>query len=374
MPTQATTARKRTSSKALSDSPAKTTGRATKKKVLTELDAVPVRESFQAGYRRFRCTDDIRDTYDKNYNSIPRDVKFERFAAGSLGVVSDCYILYAIAILGIADRETIFGFLQAIRKINKELSIPDITDNDTAMKRLANLVHSGFIFIHEYQINESKDEDENTKVKLFSITPDGLQLMNKKLGKRVIENKWFQAKPFSELVGWSCASFVSVCMANQTGFHEFNQGLYRTKDIGTVIMPPVVKTELNVKKEHPVYLCTIPAYLHYDGSYQTHNDYEDMCYHFVNTISQYFYVHDLKKHYCRMIVVVEDDNDLMEAASWINKAENMRVFYPRLFFTAEGAIRSTGRLAGNFLCMKANDSDPNDFEILPATPDFIRLS
>lgn len=381
MPTEAA-ARKRTTTASRTSSArtsTRTTGRAaaSRKKSTepTELDAVPVRESFTKGFRRFICPEEIKETYEKHYESLPRDVKLLRFAQGSLGPISDCYIMYAISLLGFADRETIFGFLHAIRRVNKELYIPDIADNDSAAKRLANLYHSGFLFMHQYFVpGTDKEDDYDTYAKLYSITSDGIQFMNQQLGKRVVENRWLQAKPLQEVIGWACASYVAVCIANQNGFHEFNQGLYRTRDIGTVIMPPVVKTELNEAKEHPAYISVIPAYLRFDPSYQAKNDYKDVCYRFVNTISQYFYNNDVKNRYGRVVVVVEDDDDLMEAASWIHKTGNLKEHYPRIFFTAEGALRSTGKLDGNFLCMREDPSDPNSFNILPAQPDFIRLS
>ena len=372
MPTQATARRTTTAGTASPRRTVRKTAPATEKAVSPELAAVPVRESFEKGYRRFICPEEVKSTFDKEYSSLPHDVKLERFAKGTLGVVSDCYILFAVAMLGFADRESIFSFLQAMRKVNKELSIPDISDVDTGLKRLANLVHSGFLFTHEYELKNVGETGYDSIVKIFSITSDGLRLVNQKLGKRIIENKWAQAKPFSEIVGWSCASYISTCIANQTGFHEFNQGLYRTRDIGTVIMPPIVKTELNEAKEHPAYISTLPAYLRFDPSYQTKNDYKDACYRFVNTISQYFYTNDMKSRYGRMVVVVEDDDDLMEAATWMHKVQNLKDYYSRIFFTAEGAVRSTGKLYGNFLSMVEDPADANNFLIVPGKPDFIR--
>ena len=370
MPTQATARRRTTAARTAAAKPV--TSSAPKKKEPTELDAVPVRESFSEGNRRFICPEEVRVTVDTQYESLPHDVKLERFAKGTLGVVSDCYILFAVAMLGFADREAIFSFLKAIRKVNKELRIPDINDVDTGLKRLTNLVHSGFLFKHKYKLDNRGRDSEDLYVTIYSITTDGLRLVNQKLGKRIIENKWAQAKPFSEVVGWACAAYVASCIANQSGFHEFNQGLYRTRDIGTVIMPPVVKTELNAAKEHPAYVSTLPAYLRFDSTYQTQNDYKDACYRFVNTISQYFYTNDVKQRYGRMVIVVEDNDDLNEAATWMHRVKNLVDYYPRIFFTAEGALRSTGRLYGNFLCMREDPADKENFVILPGEPDFIR--
>lgn len=353
-----------------------TTGGTSGSKGFTEADGVAIRSNIDSGRRVFQYSKEVTDTLEKHFVNLDRDIKLYRFATDSVGVVGDCYIIYAVAVLGACQMNAICSFLHSMKQRDPELSIPDMTVTDNVQRRLTTLVKCGFIFRHQYAITvdpEAKDEEDRiTHVTLYSVTDDGIQLVNQKLGKHLTSNIWFQAKPISELMGWAASSFVLTAVAAQQGFHEFQQGVFRTRAIGTIIMPALVKTDLNTKKDHPGYIGFMPAFLVHNKSIQTDNDYRDSCFRFVSSIAQFFYSNDLKQRYARMVVVVQDNDDLVNAASWIQKDGTLKEDYDRIFFTGEGALTATGKLDGNFLRLMADPKDPSGFSIIPAEPDFIR--
>ncbi len=61
--------------------------------------------------RHYNC-DHVSDTYDKKFYPESSNVQLARYAEDVLGMYSDSFILYAIAMLGVADIEGIQLFLE----------------------------------------------------------------------------------------------------------------------------------------------------------------------------------------------------------------------------------------------------------------------
>ena len=67
--------------------------------------------------RHFVLSEDVIEKSGKAYIYTPHDIRLLRFASGAMGSNSDCFILYAVAKLGICDMESIRLFLKSIKKI-----------------------------------------------------------------------------------------------------------------------------------------------------------------------------------------------------------------------------------------------------------------
>lgn len=348
------------------------------KKELTEKDGLKLRLALNGTARVFYYSDETEASIEESFKYLPHDVKLVRFAEGSVGVISDCFILYAVAMLGASTPEVICTFLRVLQKKYKELLVPDMTSPDAILRRLTALAGCGFVYKHRYKVPTTLyyyGEMTDITVALYSIADDGVNLVNQKLKKKVTTNQWFQAKPISELIGWGAASYVGVTFADLSGqmFRDFEQGVYRTRSAGTVLMPAAVKVDLK-NKDHPGCVGFIPAFLHRSRDYQTDSDYEAFCYRFANNVSQYLYYCDSHKRYGRAVVVVQDNDDLVNAAFWIHKSGSLEGNLDRVFFTGESAFRGAKSLKEKFLMMRKDDSAEGGFVIVPANPDFAWLS
>ena len=343
----------------------------------TERDAVDLRMKLNSTARYFYYDTAVLQSVEGIFKYISHDLKLVRFAQGSVGVVSDCYILYAIAILGSATVETICLFLKVLSKKEKDLAIPDLSNKDSVVRRLEVLVSSGFVYRTNYTsvTSVNSDKPRGSVVVLYSSTDDGIGLVNQRLSKRIVLNQWFQAKPLYVHIGWAAASYVGVIVADHAGAHfcDFQQGLYRTKALGTIMLPPVVKIELK-KKSEPGYVCFVPAFLHRNAASQRKEDFEESCFLFANTITQYLYYCDMKGRIGRVCVVVENNDDLVNAAYWLHRAGALKDNSDRIYFTGESVLREARSLKDKFLSVIEDEEAEGGFIIVPASPEFVWLS
>lgn len=360
---------RKTSSSTVRKAPLK---KAAPKKGLTAFDAIPLREKLSSNKRVYIYNEDVLQSYEKTFRYTEKNRQLLYFAQDSVGVVGDCYIAYAVSMMGAADKRTIIRFLADIKSVEKELSIPDPSNPDNIDRRLDTLIKDGFLFSHHYKVpyDDGSGVVQVRDLVIYTIVDDGVSLVNNRLGKKVVSNTWFPAKPLYELIGWACANYVATMIGAQTGFREFMQGVYRTKAIGTVMFPVRVKQNISTQEDHPGYLGIFPAYLYFNKRAQTEHDYRDACFRFANSVSQYLYQTDIQKKYGRVVIAVQDNDDLVEACTWLSKIEALHDNYSRIFFTGEGLIKENGGLSGSFMRMNKADNDEG-FEIIPAFPDFI---
>ena len=346
-------------------------------KKLTEMDALKVRMALNGTSRYFYYDDAVMESVEGRFSYLHHDIKLLRFAQSTVGVVSDCFILYAIPLLGASTTEAICAFLRILQKKEKDLSIPDMSDHSSALRRIDTLVSCGFVYRTSYiSLNTVGSEKlKESHVVLFSVTDEGVSLLNQRLSRRVVPNQWFQAKPISELIGWAACSYAGVVVADHAGSHflDFQQGYFRTRNIGTVIMPVIVKTDLK-RREKPGFIGFAPAFLHKNKPFQREGDYEDCCIQFASSIAQYLHFCDKKKRIGRIVIVVENNDDLVSAAYWLHRAGVLGENYDRVFFTGESILRGTKSLKDRFLSAQDDSDAEGGFIIVPASPDFVWLT
>lgn len=335
-------------------------------------EVLTLRQGLGVGKRRYIYNSDALDSYKKEFTYLNDDIKKLRFALDRVGAISDCYILYAVACLGVADVESVRMFLLAMHKKNLRLSIPDTNDHAVIRERMKTLTLNGFLFKHIY-VSAATDIDGSIvhiNTSLYTIAEDAQQLANQKLGKDIKVNKWIMAKPLYELQGWASSGYCMTYIAAHTKFVKFKQGIFNTKVMGTTIIPGILKCETPSYDE---YIGFIPAFLHMEDNANTQEDYVDKCCKTVKTIRQYLYNMDLKKKVARAVVVVEDNADLNEIAKYIAGAHGeIEKDYDRIFFVGEGTFRnnSSGQIKNLFLRM-IEDTTKDGYGIIPAEPDFI---
>lgn len=335
-------------------------------------NAIIIRQNLNRGTRHYIYSSDVRETYKKEYNYVQQDVKLLRFAQDIVGAISDCYILYAVSVMGVADMDSLRLFLKALSNSDKNLSIADPDNKELLKRRVKTLVTNGFLFKHRYEVDtfDANNEPIVNRVSLYSIDKSAQSFMNQKLAKRIAVNEWFSAKPLKELIGWTACGYIEGAVAqNSSSYLEHKQGIYKTKTLGTSFIPGVLKTH---NKNGNFYTAFIPSFLHRDLMFQTEDDYTDACYQTLNLIKQYLYFRDMREQNARVVIVVEDNADLNNICDLILEAQSLNVDLERIYFTGEGAVKCAGvqNVKECFLQMKLS-SDGTEYQLYNVIPDFM---
>ncbi len=342
---------------------------------VSKRNAISIRNSLSEGLRRYVYTKEAIETYDKNYNYLNEDVRLLRFAEDTLGAQSDCFILYAISMMGIADIDGVRLFLGALANKNKDLYIADMSDTDTVRTRIKTLYENGFLLKHTYQVYVEDTpgfEGKLNNISLYTPLKFANSFMNQRLEKHVVYDEWFCAKPLYELVGFTSAAFAAGKVAQTKGFIEQKQGVFKTAAIGVCFISCVLK--MKTDKDHTAYVGFIPSFLHRDRSIMTDDDYDDVAYRRVNMIKQYLYFRDQKRQLARAVVVVEDNADLVEIGRWILQNGSLYDDLDRVYFTGEGALRNvkSDSVKKKFLrLVKPRKKGDVEVDFEAAIPDFI---
>jgi hypothetical protein len=353
---------------------------ATTSEATTKRESVKIRTKLDSPARRFEYTKDSKDTYTQLFKYMSNDVKLAEFSRDEIAMVSDCYLLYAIAVLGVADLEAVRLFLSALSNRNKDLLIADMGDPSNVRRRLKKMFYNGMLFKHSYKSAnapkegeaDSDDGAESNYITLYTVTNSTQSLMNKRLGRRVVLNEWLQALPLHEMMGWAACAYVSGMLARNPAYIEQVQGIYTTKAIGTVFIPGIMK----MKSSHEpgmAYVGIMPAFIHFDSAVKTEAWFEEDCHYLVKRMKQFLYSQDAKHRLARLIIVVEDNADLVQVSKkMIGDGALDDDDYNRIFFTGEGVIRQakTVKFTKCFLRIRLDKSEQG-YSYEPAAPDFI---
>lgn len=334
------------------------------------------RKQLDSDIRHFKFNEECSESWQKEFNYKNQDVKLLRFARDEIGMISDLFLLYAVAILGIADLDTIRSFLSTIKNNDVGGQIMDVSKKDLVKLRIKSLHANGLLFRYRYNVYALNTEGENVvnEITLYTLEPDSQAFMNNKLAKRTVFRDWFAVKPMYELIGWAAAGYVATEVARKADFLEFKQGVFKTKAIGTVFNPCILKVNLKTAPDSVTYIGFFSSFLHHDSKIHLTGDYEDICIRLVSSIKQYFFFRDQKKSIARAVVVCEDNADLVEITSWIHKMENvchLKEDYDRLYFTGEGIVKNSDDISKCFLQMVEDTTEKRGYSIVSASPDFV---
>ncbi len=341
--------------------------------------AVDMRVLLDSDVRRYKYDSATGGTYKKEFKAVNRDTRLLSFAMDEIGAASDCYIMYAIIVLGVADLEGIRLFLKAMHAKHKDLSISDMSEKsiDAIRSRLHQLAKLGFLFRHCYSVTcrNPKGEMSEDGVSLFTITNSAQSFVDNKLEKTTAVNEWIQAKPLYVLEGFAACAYISGRIAQNKGYIEHKQGVFKTAAIGVRSIANVLKMSKNDDPSVPVYVGFMYSFRHLNKATQTMDDYHDLCERLGFMMKQFLYCYDSKKRVTRLVIVVEHNADLVEVADIIVKNPNLLEDYDRIFFTGEGLIRNKAKddtdFRDCFLKMVKAPRTKAKYVFVPAEPDFI---
>lgn len=328
------------------------------------------RNAISEGLNRYLFIGEEEQVFDKQYRYVDENRKYLSFANGQYGTISDCYILYAVATLGVVDRRGIQSFLAVLKTHEPSRYISDTSDDDNYSLRLAQLCKFGllFKFKYYYDINDGIGK-ENT---LYTIAGDGVSLVNQKLARRVIENKWIQAKSPRELLGWAAASYVGIKLSGEKNFSKFEDGVFRNKGVGSYHFPCECKYVIDSEKGiFPAYVVTIDCYFYFDERIHNEGEYNEFVSKKINAIRKYIkYRSD--KGPCFVVCTCMDNADLLEIGAMLVSADITEDELQYIYFTGVGAFDENRKVDCPYLRMKIEESqDEVEYDFYAEKPLFL---
>lgn len=325
-----------------------------------------IRQLIDSQGYRYHYSEMAADTYKKMFEYLDSDQRLMRFSADYVGTISDCLILYAVAQLGVADRKAVQLFLMNLKKLAPELLISDAENESAVISRIAELKKSGFLFVHNYiYMTPAGKKMENS---LYTITKEGISIMNMKLEKRIPYNNWMQAKRLPELMGWASCASVAVRTSHAANFYQYLDGVFRSKYLGTFYFPCEMKFSVN---DIPAYVAFLHGYLIFDSNAQTEDDFNAIRALKVNAIKNYISTRTSKGP-AYVVVVVQDNRDLVMMAETILLSGVLEECLSNVYFTGAGVFKDgTLALQDSFLKMILREGGATPFDFVAATPEFL---
>lgn len=341
----------------------------------TGKDYVLIKERLDAQGRHYVFDSSVAESYKKDFRLIPNDQRLLKFAEDMMGAVSDMHILYAVAVMGVADYQGVYKFLKNLKTRHKDLSIAGTDDPSAVRNRLRALFQMGLLFKHMYRVPVVSDTGASSidDVTLYTVTDTAVAMVNNKLENHVIRQEWMQMKPLYELEGWAACAAVANVVDSFSLCKERKQGAFKTPFLGaTTIIPCIIKAQN--KESEDIFVGFVPAYFHMNSAAQTREQFLRNVEYKINVMRQFLFSQDKKEHVARLVIVVEDSTDLDVVANYILKSDELKDDFYRIFFTGEGALlKSTdkdGYASDCFLGIKEAKTK-SGFSYYAAKPEFI---
>ena len=292
---------------------------------------------LDAGERIYVYNSKVVDSYDKRYNHVGEEERLMMYVKEFLlSSYSDAFILYAIAHMGVATKESISNFLYALSQKEKQLTIVSENSKDVLQSRIRQLSRAGFLFTHLYEVGDAN-------IALYAVTDVAFTIMRQRLQKVSMSvNLAFQYKPLHELIGWACAANVGSILANHVEFSCYLERVLRTKQISSAFLPFEMKAK-NKATGGDYYIATLDAFLYQDPLMNTQEDYDDKVLYKLNVIKNYVRVRSVKPgDESYVVVVVRDMADLIAICDFMQNFDHFNDLYSRIYFTGEGILKKLG--------------------------------
>lgn len=291
-------------------------------------------------------------TMRKQYRYIDSSRKKFAYAQDECGGIFDCFILYSIAMLGIADRNSIRLFLRNLKKCYPDLHIADMDNEEGLRARIRALLKYGYIFAISiaYQHGDENINVENRST-YYTIDKDAHDMMNRTLSKRVPYNKYLETMPVCRILGWASVSYAGACICNHSNYKAYLDGFFRSKMLGQYYFPSEIKFFDGINLH---YVGLIDAYLLQDKRTQSVEDFAEWQASKINAIKNYMAVRTTKG-ITEFIICVQDSDDLLKMGRLMIRTQILLDYLPNIYFTGEGILKSVSHMEEAFLQMIGPD-------------------
>jgi len=327
-----------------------------------------LRKALDSGKRRFAYEKEMLQDSEKHFIYTSKDQKLLAFAMDNICMVSDSYILYAIAHLGVTNREGISLFLKALA--TKYPNLHMLYDEDKIEARIKALYKYGYLFEFKYHKDVAyPDKVSRDTIAMYTVSESGYYVVKQGLQKRLVINDGFQYKSLQELVGWMGAAYVGASITSRCkNFDDYLERVLRTKQIGVGYLSAEFKT---VVGDNIFYIGVVPSYLYHDESMQTQRDYVASCAFKIDMIKNYICCRT-PKYIPIVVVVVEGNADLVKLCNLIRDSEVLVPYLSQVYFTGEGIFREGERpLKDCFLQMRMEPSEELGYALEYAEAPFV---
>lgn len=329
-----------------------------------------ITQSLESNRRVLLCNDDIIVSHKKIFKYVRDDERLISFSQDKTAMYSDCYILYAIAFMGVCTKDSISLFLRALAVKYPELAIVYEKSKDSMEGRLHNLTNLGYVFEYRYTIDAAGDQGDvkSQAVTLYTIVDAGFHIVRQRLQKKLSINTAIQYKPLDELISWASAAYVGANIAQSKGFVDYLERVLRTKQLGSVYLPFEVKT---VVDNTAYYIAVISSFLQKNVLIQTDSDYMEFCTFKLNVIKNYLATRT-QKGIAVVCVAVRDTEDLNEIGKLISKVPSLGQYIGQIFFSGEGPIKEhSGDASKSFLRIVIDSGSEGGYHFEPVKPAFM---
>lgn len=308
----------------------------------------------------------------KDYKYKDYEGKALAFINGEVYQISDCYIIYAITILGCAEPAAIVSFLANYKKRNPDLNIPDF-DKDSIKSRLNALKKHGFLFYISYvdnsKVGTSPEITKPSLRSLYTAGKDSVSLMNSRLRKQLKPNEWLCAKPTDELLGIAASASIFGKLMSSPNFVSFSENaIFKGKYSGTVWLDNEFISNVDGQK---YYIGMMSLYLHKNSNYTTKEDFNSLIEHKLNILKEYL-TYRTQKGIAKMILVCESNKDMHRMAKSIKSSGAFdQEKLDNIHFTSASLVSEYGKGTTDwFLHMVLDDSADDGFRY-EISPQFI---
>ena len=291
---------------------------------------------------------------------VSPDEMLVAFASDDVGMVSDAFILYAVAWMGVASKEAIQGFLEAKRGMGGDLLIGGRESLDRfLMNRIHVLLDRGMLCAYKYVTRG------NMPVQLYGITDGGFDVMKQRLKTgKFANNHMFFAKPAREVIEWAAATFVgSVLLGGDRVVCELRRVFYSTIT-GNLFFPFEFRSQGD--GGNLFYVAGFNGNWAQYPELQTKADYDRWLKEQLEAIYSYL-TKRATDGTAIACIVVESGESLKLACNAIAGHEGLLTCLDRIVFTGEGMIRAAqaageGEIRNAFVRMEAAEKK---IKILP---------
>lgn len=334
------------------------------------------RKALDSEERRLVTSDmDTRMVYKINH-SDEELFRNQAFANGTIGTFSDAYIMLAICSMGIASMKSIELFLEAIAKKHPDLSI--VTENGKGIIEDRVRILSNYSYFVKLVVAKNDSKKRKEQLTFYSATSIAVTECNQRLNKDISENKGITRMPTSNIIGWGCATYVSVVMAQSYNFALFLDRRIKAPQIGNFFFA----NELKFKKDKHNYMVAVhPSYIEFNRNINTEEDYEFFVAKKVRAFKAYigYRCGNRDDASAYVVIVVRDNDDMDDMAGYLVRYME-KEFLNRILFTGEGpvnrAIRDSERAGREKYDIKdafigISSEGDGEYSFGPVTPEFL---
>lgn len=338
---------------------------------------------------RFDYDDACKLGLDVFFKDIKEGAMIQSALHNGIGNSADCNLLYLLSRLQFADLLTIKQVLEVYKRQHKTL---DMIEEKQLQIHLKKLRMGGFIGHTDYKDSIGGHDETVFKSmkRLYSVTDFGMRIMNQTLKKKITFEHANIVKPLHEKIGLaSNANTISYCM-RQGNFEVFVENYFLSKEMnGRHAVPCVARFGSSYNEEEKYRVCFIPAYLIWDQSVQTEEDYKESCRFLSRLVKNWLGVMAKASGTPLCVITVKDNADLNKVTKLFFGYRSITQYLNNIYFTGEGilredsvqnkilddegkekAVKSGVKMNCNFLKMRIS-ADGESFDIYKDTPPFL---